>query len=371
MAIKVPLFRPIDDGLREIFMRAIERVLDSHWYVLGKEVTEFEKAFADYCGVQHCVCVANGTDALEIALRVLGVVAGDRVVLVANAGFYGSTVLHLIGALPVYAEVDRASMTMSTDKLASILATKPKALIVTHLYGQLADIETIVQMATEYDVPVIEDCAQAHGSSRNGKRAGGFGTLGCFSFYPTKNLGALGDGGAVVTDDKTRANLLRQLRQYGWVSKYIVGQPGGRNSRLDEMQAAILHEKLHHIDDWNTERRSLARRYNDAFSDLPVVCPASTEEDFVAHLYVLRVLNHKRDSFREWMAERGIATDVHYPLPDHLQSAYPCSQSAGSLPITEELCQSVVTLPCFPGITEKEVEYVINSVRAFFMRLEI
>lgn len=343
-----------------------QRVIASHWYVLGHEVASFEQEFAAYCGTSACVSLANGTDALELGLRTLDVGDGDPVMLAANAGFYGSTAVHAIGATPIYVDVDPKTLTMSVDAVRDALQrVKPKAMIVTHLYGQLADIESIVAMAGEAKIPVLEDCAQSHGATRGGQRAGSFGTIGCFSFYPTKNLGALGDGGAVVTHSAELDARLRQLRQYGWRTKYHVNVSGGRNSRLDEMQAAILREKLPHLDRWNAERRQIARRYNQAFSTLPLRCPASVDDDYVAHLYVLRLTG--RDDFRAFLKEQGVTTDVHYPIPDHQQTAY-TYPAGSSLPVTEEACGQVVSLPCFPGMTDEEVEHVSHAVRLYFER---
>ena len=359
--ITVPLFSAIDVAARVDLGAAVQRVVDSHWYVLGKEVSEFEREFAEYCGVSHCVGVANGIEALELALRSVGVDAGDRVALVANAGFYGSTAVRVIGAIPVYVDVDPQTLTLAPAALRTVLEHGANAIIVTHIYGQLADVTAIVDLASEFAVPVIEDCAQAHGAALRGKRAGSFGAVGCFSFYPTKNLGALGDGGAITTSIPQIAARLRRLRQYGWDAKYHVETAGGRNSRLDEMQAAVLRAKLPHLDDWNAERRSVARRYNEAFLGLPHTRPPSTGDDYAAHLYVLRV--DDRENFRIVLKECGVASDVHYPVPDHLQPAYPCQQAKGTLPVTEAACNQVVSLPCFPGISAEQVERVIDAVK--------
>jgi dTDP-4-amino-4,6-dideoxygalactose transaminase len=341
------------------------RVLESRWYVLGNEVAAFEREFAAYCGTTHCISVGNGTDALELALRALRVGPGDRVVLAANAGFYGSTAVRLVGAEPHYVDVDEDTLTLSARPLGTVLRQlRPKAVIATHLYGQLADIETIVDLAAMAQVPVIEDCAQAHGASRGGRKAGSFGTVGCFSFYPTKNLGAVGDGGAVTTDDGDLMERLRQLRQYGWTRKYHVDVSGGRNSRLDEMQAALLREKLPMLDVSNQQRRSIAKRYNRAFSALPLRCPPSVGTDFVGHLYVVRCAD--RDALRTHLERCDIATDIHYPLPDHLQTGYFSAQTSGELPVTEDACRTVLSLPCFPGLTEDEQTSVIAAVEGFF-----
>jgi dTDP-4-amino-4,6-dideoxygalactose transaminase len=362
---KIPLFRIHDDACKRALVDATMRVIESRWYILGAEVAAFERDFAAYCGVAHCVGVANGTDALELALRALGVKRGHTVFLAANAGFYGSTAVRLTGAVPYYVDVDEETLTLSPRSLEhAFRQDNPKAVIITHLYGQLADIQDIVEIATRKGVPTIEDCAQAHGASRGGRRAGSFGTVGCFSFYPTKNLGALGDGGAVTTNDPAVAAHLLQLRQYGWSMKYRVDTPGGRNSRLDEMQAALLREKLGMLDGWNGERRRIGNRYNQAFARLPVRCPISLGEDFVAHLYVVRHV--ERDALRSHLEGCGIGTDIHYPVPDHLQKGYASHQSEGDLPITEDACRTVLSLPCFPGLADTEQKRVISALESFF-----
>lgn len=361
----IPLFSAQAANAGLDFLSPITRVLDSHWYILGAELAAFEREFAEYCGVGHCVGLANGTDALELGLRAVGVKAGDEVLLAANAGFYGSTAVRQIGALPLYVDVDANTLTMAVEQLERSLSSSTKAIIITHLYGQLApDLDSIVAVAGKAGLPVVEDCAQAHGAKRNGKRAGSLGTIGCFSFYPTKNLGALGDGGAVVTNEPSLAARMQGLRQYGWSSKYHVALEGGRNSRLDELQAAILRAKLPRLDAWNAERREIAHRYNAAFSNLPVLCPSSSGEDYVAHLYVLQI--EARDAFREYLTSKGIATDIHYPIADHLQAAYQGGPRQGPLPVSEHACTRVVSLPCYPGLEPDKVERVIQAVQSYF-----
>nr|WP_286674948.1 DegT/DnrJ/EryC1/StrS family aminotransferase [Pseudomonas subflava] len=340
----------------------LARVVDRHWYVLGEEVRNFEREFARYVGVEHCISVANGSDALELALRAVGVENGSKVVAVANAGFYGSTAIRALGALPVYVEIDPASLTMCPRALEQTLEHRPAAIIVTHLYGRLADIESIADMARIAGIPLVEDCAQAHGARLGSRQAGSFGDVACFSFYPTKNLGALGDGGAVLCNDDSLDVRLRQLRQYGWSSKYHVAVPGGRNSRMDELQAAVLREKLPHLDSWNAQRKAIARRYSAAFRELGLEVP-EVGDDYVAHLYVLQV--PQRAHFVSSLAEHGIATDIHYPVADYLQAAYSPAPEF-SLPLTEAACASVVSLPCFPGLSDAEVQQVIDAVVAYF-----
>ncbi|CAG4906772.1 DegT/DnrJ/EryC1/StrS family aminotransferase [Paraburkholderia saeva] len=364
---EVPLYRhPVDAVLHSKICDSVRRVVDSNRYILGEEVYSFEREFADVMGAAHCVSVGNGTDALEIALRAAGVKASDRVGLVANAGFYGSTAVRTIGAEPVYADVCDSSLNLGVDQLAGLFVMRPKVIIVTHLYGRLADIERIVLAASREGVQVIEDCAQSHGAMRDGRFAGTFGVAGCFSFYPTKNLGAIGDGGAIITADSNFAERVRQIRQYGWSSKYRNELEGGRNSRLDEIQAAVLRVKLPYLRAWNDARRHIASRYNSAFADLPLQCPPPFDESSVAHLYTMRVAN--REAFRRFMKEVGVATDVHYPVPDHQQAAYASSTTVGTLLVTDASCNTVVTLPCFPGLTDEEVGHVIDSVLRYFAK---
>lgn len=362
---KVPFFSTQLANAKVDLQAPVQRVLDSHWYILGNEVTAFEREYAEHVGAEHCVSVANGTDAINIALRAVGVTSGDSVIATANAGFYSSTAILQIGAQPVYVDVDPLTLTMSKDRLKEALETcSPRAIVVTHLYGQLADVEAIVRIAMDAGVAVIEDCAQAHGAMRNGKAAGSFGTVGCFSFYPTKNLGALGDGGAVVTGNAELAARAKQLRQYGWDKKYHVAISGGCNSRLDELQAAVLRAKLPYLDAWNEERRAIARRYNAAFARLPLRCPQSVDSDYVAHLYVVQA--EDRDDLRRFLSEHDVATDIHYPVADHLQAVHGRSTRADALPATEAACRSVLSLPCFPGLASDDVAHVIRTVLDYF-----
>ena len=360
----IPLFSDVAMNRNLDFLSAVKKVLDRHWYVLGEEVAGFESEFANYVGVGHCVSMANGTDAIEIALRSVGIGRGDLVVTVANAGFYSSTAIHAVGATPVYVDINASCMTMSVEALIEALKQKPKCVIVTHLYGQMADIKELLALARAAGVMLIEDCAQSNGAKTKGRQAGSWGDAACFSFYPTKNLGAMGDGGAVVTNNDELAAKLKILRQYGWSSKYHVGHAGGKNSRLDEMQAAILRVKLPLLDSWNAARRNIASRYNEAFLNLGFDALPSVDESFVAHLYVARI--HNRDALREFLKTQCVATDVHYPVPDHHQAAYIHPQVVGSIEVTESSCKNLVTLPCFPGMTDEAVDTVIAAVKKYF-----
>lgn len=343
-------------AIADEIMAAVQTVVSSGYFVLGPHVEAFESQFAQYCGTEFCVSTANGTDALELALQAIGTRAGDEVVCVANAGMYAATAAVNVGATPVFCDIDRTTLLMDLQSLRGAVTARTKAIIVTHLYGRMADIERICAFAAERGIPVIEDCAQAHGARLGSKKAGSWGLMGCFSFYPTKNLGALGDGGAIVTKDETVAQSLRSLRQYGWTEKYRSERSGGRNSRLDEMQAAVLSLKLRYLDQWNLERRAIAESYRHR-------CPPNIElfgtndADDVAHLCVARAAD--RDRARERLRKFGIATEIHYPVPDHQQpSLSGLIDRRQALPNTEDAARHIFSLPCFPGMTEAEIAYV-------------
>jgi len=347
----------VEDDLR----RAADRVIQSGWYILGAEGEAFEAEFARYCGVSHCVGVGNGTDALEIALRATGIGQGNQVATVANAGFYTSTALLAIGARPVFIDVNPANHLMDVDHLEQTLQKrKISAVVVTHLYGLLHEMDHLLNLSKRYNVPLIEDCAQAHGAVRAGKKSGSFGHVAAFSFYPTKNLGAIGDGGAITTNDPAVAAKLRSLRQYGWESKYRALNKGGQNSRLDEIQAAALRAKLPFLDDWNRRRRGIALEYSSRINNPRVTCPPARGEEYVAHLYVIACDN--RDELRAHMSGASIATDIHYPVADHNQPAMTGYITEVEVPATEALISRIITLPCYPELTEGEVTRVIDAV---------
>jgi dTDP-4-amino-4,6-dideoxygalactose transaminase len=351
-------------ALRGDILTAIHAVVDSGWFVHGKACSGFEQKFAEYCAVEHCIGVANGTEALEIGLRALGVERGSTVATVANAGFYTSTALLAIGARPAFVDVDPETMLMDIDHLAMVMEEiQLSAVVVTHLYGLMHDMEAIRTLCDQKNVRVLEDCAQAHGARRNGKRAGSVGHAATFSFYPTKNLGAIGDGGAIVTRDGDVAARARLLRQYGWDRKYHVVEQGARNSRLDEMQAAILAVKLPHLDGWNTRRREIAGHYTDHIRHARVTCPPHHGEEYVAHLYVLQC--EDRDGLRAHLDKAGIASDVHYPVPDHLQPALSRTDKWPSLPVTERLAERALTIPMYPELNNEEVHRIVQAVNAW------
>ncbi|MEO6235288.1 MAG: DegT/DnrJ/EryC1/StrS family aminotransferase [Thermomonas sp.] len=342
-------------------------VLKSGYYVLGPNVREFEERFAGYCGVSHCIGVGNGTDALEIALRAVGVQQGDCVLVAANAAMYGTSAVLAVGAEPVFVDVSASGAYLepeAVDAMLQTLESAPAAVIVTHLYGRLAPMQAIVELCTSRGIAVIEDCAQAHGATApDGAKAGSHGDAATFSFYPTKNLGAVGDGGAVTCADATIAGRARQLRQYGWSSKYTNELPGGRNSRLDELQAAFLLSLLPDLDRRNDARRVIANRYSREIVHPAIWVPAAAGAEFVAHLYVVR--SKRRDALVAHLRNSGISCEVHYPLPDHLQ---PCHQGRFVhyvLPETQAWCDEALTLPCFPELTSEEVDRVIAACNAW------
>ena len=341
---------------------AASTVLDTGWYVLGQQVNSFELEFAAYCGASRCVSLANGSDAIELALRAAGVSAGDKVMTVANAAAYSTLAILATGAIPVLVDIDENTMLMSVDDFQQKLSSDIRAVMVTHLFGQVAPIREVIEAVDPYRIPVIEDCAQAHGAYTAGRKVGSIGTIGCFSFYPTKNLGALGDGGAIITSDDQIADRVIALKQYGWGAKYEIAHEGGRNSRLDELQAAFLRVKLKRLDNWNDKRREVSTRYVTEIGNPRVHLP-TVSEGFVAHLFVIKT--NERDSLRSHLTARQIATDIHYPVPDHQQPGLQAKLSRVTLPNTEATAKQVLTLPCFPEMTSSEITYVIDSVNAW------
>lgn len=351
-------------ALRAAIDIAIQRVVSRGWFVLGPEVAAFERQFADYVGVARCVSLANGTDALELALRSVGISVGDRVATVANAGMYTSTALLAIGAEPFFMDVDADSQVVTLAECKRAVAAGVKAVVVTHLYGRaVPELQAIAELCVSHRIPLIEDCAQAHGAKVDGRMVGSFGDISCFSFYPTKNLGALGDGGAIATNDVKFADTAAQLRQYGWSSKYEVTLENARNSRLDEMQAAILLEFLPLLDNWNERRRVIAKRYSNLISHPDVKVPRFEGEEYVGHLYVIRT---KRPlDLREHLKKNGIASEVHYPIPDYRQPVFKDTYASLALTHTDILAKSILTLPCYPELTDEQVDKIAEAVNSW------
>lgn len=343
---------------------ATNRVIENGWLVLGPEVKRFEKSFAEYLGTTHCVSLANGTDAIELALRALGIERADRVATVANAGAYTTTALLSIGAEPFFLDVDIHSRNTTLEEVERALAEGVKAVVVTHLYGlAVPQIRQIAELCARQGVPLLEDCAQSHGAQVGGQRIGTFGDAASFSFYPTKNLGALGDGGAVVTANDEVAQKVTRLRQYGWTAKYQVEVAGARNSRLDEMQAAILSALLPDLDAANACRRNIAAKYSAGIVHPEVTLPSKGGEEYVAHLYVIQ--SARRDALRAHLRDSDIATDVHYPIPDYRQPVFANRFESIWLDNSERLSREILTLPCYPEMTDAQVGQVICAVNAW------
>lgn len=339
------------------------RVLRSGWYVLGPEVEAFEHAFAAYVGRKYCVGVNSGLDALTLAVRALGIGAGDEVLVPANT--YIATVLAITanGATPVFVEPDEY-FTIDAAKIEDAITERTKAILVVHLYGQATKMDDVCRIAKAHGLHLLEDCAQSHGARFGGTMTGAFGDAGCFSFYPTKNLGAFGDAGAVVTDDAELARTLRMLRNYGSEKKYY-NKLVGVNSRLDELQAALLHTKLGHLDELIAERERIAAAYLDGMHNPAVKLPKTrANANHVWHQFVVQT--EDRDGFQQYLADHGIKTVIHYPIPPHLAECYESlGHKSGDYPIAEKMAKTVLSLPMFNGMREEEVQYVIETVNRY------
>ncbi len=349
---------------------AIKQTLDSGWYILGKQVTAFEQEFAAYIGVEHSVGVANGTDAIVLALRACGVGAGDAVITVSHTAVATVAAIELAGAEPLMVDIDPATFTISPQWIEDVIKAyrgkaKLKAIIAVHLYGHPADMAAIQELARRYDLRVVEDCAQSHGASiKDGfadRRVGSIGDIATFSFYPTKNLGALGDGGAVVTNDAGLAERLKLLREYGWRERYV-SEIAGMNSRLDELQAALLRVKLKALDKENSRRRQIASAYNEGLKDGGLNLPKSIGDvSHVYHQYVVR--SGERETLKDRLRTKGIGTLIHYPVPIHQQPAYRHYANV-ALPETELAAREVLSLPMFPQLTDEQVGHVCQAIIA-------
>jgi dTDP-4-amino-4,6-dideoxygalactose transaminase len=353
------------DAIQAELAAATMRVLESGYYILGPEVTAFEHAFAEYVGVPHCLGVANGTEAIQLALQALGVGWGDEVITVANAGVPGVAAIVALGARPVFVDVDMTTRVMDVAQLEAAITVRTKAILPVHLYGIMADMPAIMAIASRHGLPVVEDVAQAHGARWGTHVAGSMGDIAAFSFYPTKNLGAVGDGGAITTGRNDLAQAVRQLRQYGWERKYHTGAVSGINSRLDELQAAMLTVKLRYLAARNQRRVDIATYYNERLAQTPVVTPViPAHQQVVFHLYVMT--SERRDDLAAYLRQHGVGSDIHYPLATHHQPPYRQYAPAQGLPVSEHLAKTVLSLPNFPDLSDAEVEYVANRVVQFF-----
>jgi dTDP-4-amino-4,6-dideoxygalactose transaminase len=343
---------------------AVARVLDSGCFLLGRELEAFESEFAQYLGVKHCVGVGNGLDALHLALRALGVVPGDEVLVPSNTYIATWLAVSYSGGKPVPVEPDERTYNIAPEKLEGAITERTKGIIPVHLYGQPADMDPILEVARKHNLWVVEDAAQAHGARYKGKRVGGLGDIAGWSFYPAKNLGAFGDGGAVTTNNTELADRVRVLRNYGSRTKYF-NEVQGFNSRLDEMQAAVLRVKLGHLDEWNRRRRRIAKLYFESLENMSLVLPYVPEwSEPVWHLFVVR--SFLRDELQQHLASLGIGTLIHYPVPPHLQQAFrKLGRGEGSLPISEGIHKTVLSLPMGPQCTQDQASLVTRAVREF------
>lgn len=344
---------------------AITRVLNSGRYILGPEVQTFEEEFSRYIGVSFGIGVGSGTDALRLALSACGIGKGDEVITVSHTAVATVAAIELAGCVPVFVDIDPVSYTLAPAGLAKAVTERTRAIIPVHLYGQPADMGGVMDIANRYGLKVIEDCAQAHGATYRGQRVGSLGDMACFSFYPTKNLGALGDGGMVVTNNPDLAEKARLLREYGWKERNV-SSVRGWNTRLDEMQAAVLRIKLRTLDDQNKKRVQLARIYGDSLKGIDLVLPEAINGTMhVFHLYVVR--SDRRDDLQRFLLGRGVGAMIHYPVPVHSQPAYAdsiCVQD--NMGVTEKVATEILSLPMYPELTMAEAQVVIESVCDFY-----
>lgn len=364
--MKVPFvtFKPLEKELDKDLRDAFERVYNRSWYIEGVEDEAFEKAFAEYCDSKYCVGVGNGLDALFLSLKALGIKEGDEVIVPSNTYIATSLAVTYTGATPIFVEPDIRTFNIDPTKIEVAITNKTKAIMPVHLYGQACDMDQIMNIAKKYDLYVVEDCAQAHGAKYNGKVIGSFGDAAGFSFYPGKNLGALGDAGATVTNNEELAKKVRALGNYGSDYKYHhIYQ--GNNSRLDELQAAFLAAKLPHLNKVNAERRKIAQKYLDGINNPEIILPFVPEyAEPVWHILGIRC--NRRDELEKFLNDAGISTNKHYPIPMHLQGCYAdLGFKKGDYPIAEEISETELSIPMYYGMTDEEVQYVIDRINEF------
>jgi dTDP-4-amino-4,6-dideoxygalactose transaminase len=355
--------KPQTELLREEYHAALDRVLDELIFSNGPAVADFEKEFASYCGVAECIAVDTGTSALHLAMLALGVGPGDEVITVSHSFIATVWPVLYLGARPVFVEVDPNYYTLDPSRLEAAITPRTKAIVPVHLYGQCADMDAILAVARAHQIPVVEDCAQAHGAEWRGRRAGSMGVIGCFSFYPSKNLGAIGEGGCLTTNDRSLAERLRRLRDHAQVRRYY-HEEVGFNYRLETFQGAVLSLKLRYLESWIAKRQAIAAFYDRELAGCDIVLPKCREEArHVYHLYVIRDRN--REQLLEGLRQRGIVAGVHYPRPIHLQPPLRAlGWKEGDLPVTEQVCREVVSLPMYPELTEEQTERVVEAIRA-------
>ncbi len=364
--MKIPFvtFRPMERELNDDIRTAFDRVFTRSWYIEGVEDEAFEKAFAEYCGTKYCVGVGNGLDALMLALKALGIGEGDEVIVPSNTYIATALAVTYVGATPVFVEPDIRTFNIDPALIEAAITEKTKAIMPVHLYGQACDMDPIMAVANKYGLKVVEDCAQAHGATYKGQKIGTFGDAAGFSFYPGKNLGALGDAGAVVTNDKELADKIRALGNYGSDYKYHHIYKGN-NSRLDELQAAFLAAKLPLLEKMNAERRRAAKLYTEGINNPKVITPYVNPDCVpVWHIYGIRCA--ERDALEKYLNDKGIGTNKHYPIPMHMQECYKdLNIPQGALPVAEEISATELSIPMYYGMTDEEIQYVIDAINEF------
>ena len=364
--MKIPFvsFKPMEKELDSELRGAFERVYSASWYIEGKEDAEFEKMFAEFCDTKYCIGVGNGLDALMLAPKAFGIGEGDEVIVPSNTYIATALAVTYVGARPVFVEPKIETFNIDPDRIEAAITDKTKAIMPVHLYGQACEMDSIMDIARKHDLKVIEDCAQAHGATYKGQRVGSFGDAAGFSFYPGKNLGALGDAGAVVTNNKELADKIRALGNYGSDYKYHHIYKGN-NSRLDELQAAFLAAKLPHMDKINAERRKIADRYLSEIKNDKIFLPV-VMDDMVPVWHVFGIRCAERDELEKYLNDKGIGTNKHYPIPMHLQECYKdLGYKEGDFPIAEEISKTELSLPMYYGMNDEEIQYVIDAINKF------
>lgn len=346
---------------------AVQNVMDRSDFILGKDVEQFEQEFGEFINARYCISVASGTDALHLAMLAAGIKAGDEVITAANTFVATALAIAYTGARPVLIDIDEKTYNMDAAKVKKAITKKTKAIIPVHLYGQSADMDAVMEMAKRKNLSVIEDACQSHGALYKGRAAGTIGGMGCFSFYPGKNLGAYGDGGLIATNNPELSDKISLLRNYGQRKKYY-HELKGYNSRLDTMQAAILRVKLKRLKEWNEKRAKAAEMYNNLLRDLDITLPHKADYGtHVYHLYVIRV--KKRDELQDFLHSKGISTGIHYPVPIHQQEAFrDLGYKTGNFPITERYAKEILSLPMYPELTEGQIHEVAGGIREFYAR---
>lgn len=364
--MKIPFvsFLPMERELNQEIRNAFDRVFNRSWYIEGEEDADFEKAFAKYCGVKYCVGTGNGLDALMLSLKALNIGVGDEVIVPSNTYIATALAVTYVGATPIFVEPDIRTFNIDSTKIEEKITPRTKVIMPVHLYGQPCDMIPIMEIAEKYKLYIVEDCAQAHGAVYRGQSVGSFGDVAGFSFYPGKNLGALGDAGAIVTNNSEIAKKIRALGNYGSDYKYHHIYKGN-NSRLDEMQAAFLSAKLPHLERMNVERRRIARRYLEGIQNKEIILPY-IPSDMVPVWHIFGIRCHRRDELEKFLNAKGIGTNKHYPIPMHMQECYKdLDLKKGDFPIAEEISATELSIPMYYGMKEEEIQYVIDTINDF------